>query len=45
MGLLTLGAMLLATTVLRHAGIDALAWRYAVALGVGCGVYLLLLRL
>lgn len=45
MGLLTLGAMLLATTALRHAGVDALAWRYAIALGVGYGVYLLLVRL
>ncbi|MFT3779067.1 MAG: hypothetical protein QM772_12450 [Ottowia sp.] len=44
MGLLTLGAMLLATTLLRHAGVDALAWRYAIALGAGYGAYLLLVR-
>lgn len=44
MGLLTLAAMLATTTALRHAGIDALAVRYAVALGVGYAVYLLLVR-
>ena len=44
MGLLTLGAMLLATTALRHAGVESLALRYALALGVGYLVYLLLLR-
>lgn len=44
-GLLTLGAMVAASALLRHAGVDALAWRYALALGVGYAVYLLLLRI
>ena len=45
MGLLTLGAMALANLLLIRAGVDTLAWRYTAALGVGCVVYLLLLRL
>jgi hypothetical protein len=45
MGLLTLAAMLLTTAALRHAGVETLALRYAVALGVGYAVYLLLVRL
>ncbi|MCL2886248.1 MAG: hypothetical protein FWF20_05605 [Betaproteobacteria bacterium] len=45
MGLLTLGAMWLITTVLLHGGVESMAVRYAVALGAGYLVYLLLLRL
>ncbi|MDO5288909.1 MAG: hypothetical protein Q4F13_04660 [Pseudomonadota bacterium] len=45
MGLLTLGVMAVTSALLRLAGVDALAWRYALALGVGYAVYLLLLRI
>ena len=44
MGLLTLGAMALANAALRGAGVDTLAGRYVVALGVGYVTYLLIVR-
>lgn len=42
---LTLLALLLAGALLRACGVDSLAWRYAGALPLSYGVYLLLLRL
>lgn len=45
MGLLTLGAMALANAALRGAGVDTLAGRYVVALGVGYVTYLLIVRI
>lgn len=45
MGLVTLGVMWGAAALQRHAGVDSLALRYAVTLGVGYLCYLLLLRI
>lgn len=45
MGLITLGVMWGAAALQRHAGVDSLALRYAVTLGVGYLCYLLLLRI
>ncbi|QTD45771.1 hypothetical protein [Ottowia testudinis] len=45
MGLITLGLMWGVAALQRHGGVDSLAVRYAVTLGVGYLCYLLLLRL
>jgi len=45
MGLITLGVMWGAAALQRHAGVDSLALRYTVTLGVGYLCYLLLLRI
>ena len=45
MGLITLALMWGTAAWLRHAGVDSLALRYAVTLGVGYLCYLLLLRI
>ena len=44
MGLLTLGVMWLTTALLRWAGVDTLALRYALTLGMGYLCYLALVR-
>ena len=44
MGLLTLGVMWLTTALLRWAGVDTLALRYALTLGLGYLCYLALVR-
>ena len=45
MGVVTLAVTWAGSALLRHAGVEALALRYALALGVGYLAYLLLLRL